>query len=135
MADKPVTNAITLSLYKKNELFRELRQSILPWGILELAMELQEEFSEIKYDDSGKVIAESMNKDQMTRLTDFVVYIFDDDVTAEELKRCASVQDVFAVYTQIFAMVGNIMQANPTIGQALNRRANAKITPKKPARK
>ncbi len=135
MADKPVTNAITLSLYKKNELFRELRQSILPWGILELAMELQEEFSEIKYDDSGKVIAESMNKDQMTRLTDFVVYIFDDDVTAEELKRCASVQDVFAVYTQKFAMVGNIMQANPTIGQALNRRANAKITPKKPARK
>lgn len=135
MADKPATNAITLSLYKKNEFVRELRQSILPWGILELAMELQEEFSGIQYDEDGKVVAESMNKNQMTRLTDFVIYIFDDDVTAEELKRCASVQDVFAVYTQIFAMVGNIMQANPTIGQALNRQANEKTKPKKPARK
>jgi hypothetical protein len=135
MADKPVTNAITLSLYKKNELLREVRQSILPWGILELAIELQEEFNGIEYDDEGKVVADSMNKEQMTKLTDFVIYIFDDDLTADELKRYASVEDVFAVYTQIFAMVGNIMKANPTIGQALNRQTNEKTKPKKPAQK
>lgn len=118
--------ALTLPLYKKNELVRELRQSILPWGILELAIELQEVFSEAQTDEAGKLKPESMSLEGIQKLTDFIIYIFEDDVTREELNRQASIVDMFAVYAQIFTMVGQIMKANPTIGQAINRQNNLK---------
>jgi len=123
--------ALTLPLYKKNELVRELRQSILPWGILELAIDLQEVFANAETDDSGKLNPDSMSLEGIQKLTDFVIYIFEDEVTREELNRQASLQDMFAVYTQIFTMVGQIMKSNPTIGQAINRQNNLK----KPAQK
>lgn len=123
MASTPQT-ALTLSLYKKNELVRELRQSILPWGILELAIDLQEVFASAETDDSGKLNPDSMSLEGIQKLTDFVIYIFEDDVTREELNRQASLQDMFAVYAQIFTMVGQIMKTNPTIGQAINRKNN-----------
>ena len=118
--------ALTLPLYKKNELVRELRQSILPWGILELAIDLQEVFGSAETDDKGRLNPESMSLESIQKLTDFVIYIFDDDVTREELNRQASLQDMFAVYSQIFAMVGQVMKSNPTIGQAINRKNNLK---------
>jgi hypothetical protein len=114
--------ALTLPLYKKNELVRELRQSILPWGILELAIDLQEVFGAAETDGDGKLNPESMSLEGIQKLTDFVIYIFEDEVTREELNRQASLQDMFAVYAQIFTMVGQIMKANPTIGQAINRK-------------
>lgn len=119
-----MNTALTLTLYKKNEPVRELRQSILPWGILEYAIELQETFKDVKTDDGGKVDASSLRKEQLQRLADFVIYIFEDDVTREELNRQASVSDMFALYTQIFTMVGQITSANPIVAQAINRRAN-----------
>lgn len=118
--------ALTLPLYKKNELVRELRQSILPWGILELAIELQEVFAGAETDETGKLNPESMSLEAIQKLTDFVIYIFEDDVTREELNRQASLQDMFSVYAQIFTMVGQIMKSNPTIGQAINRKSNLK---------
>lgn len=119
-----MNTALTLTLYKKNEPVRELRQSILPWGILEYAIELQETFKDVRTDETGKVDAASLRKEQLQELTDFVIYIFEDDVTREELKRQASVIDMFALYTQIFVMVGQITSANPIVAQAVNRRAN-----------
>lgn len=118
--------ALTLPLYKKNELVKELRQSILPWGILELAIDLQEVFAGAETDEQGKLNPNSMSLEGIQKLTDFVIYIFEDEVTREELNRQASLQDMFAVYTQIFAMVGAIMRSNPTIGQAINRKSNLK---------
>ncbi len=115
---------LSLTLYKKNEPFRELKQSILPWGILEFAIELQEVFSQVETEEDGKLKQGSMNLEGIQKLTDFVIYIFEDDVTRDELNRHASVTDMFAVYTQIFAIVGQIMKANPTIGQAINRKNN-----------
>lgn len=131
MASTIPQTALTLPLYKKNELVRELRQSILPWGILELAIELQEVFSDAETDEQDRLKPESMSLEGIQKLTDFVIYIFDDDVTREELNRGASLQDMFAVYAQIFTMVGQIMRSNPTIGQAINRQTS----PKKPAQK
>jgi len=126
MASSIPQTALTLPLYKKNELVRELRQSILPWGILELAIDLQEVFASAETDESGKLDPDSMSLEGIQKLTDFVIYIFEDDVTREELNRQASLQDMFAVYAQIFTMVGQIMKSNPTIGQAINRKNNLK---------
>lgn len=117
-------NPLTLTLYKKNEPVRELRQSILPWGILEYAIEIQETFKDVKTDKDGKVDVASLRKEEMQKLSDFVIYIFEDDVTREELNRQASVSDMFALYTQIFVMVGQITSANPIVAQAVNRRVN-----------
>lgn len=118
--------ALTLPLYKKNEMVRELRQSILPWGILELAIDLQQVFENAETDENDKLKPESMSLEGIQKLTDFVIYIFEDDVTREELNRQASLQDMFAVYTQIFTMVGQVMKSNPTIGQAINRQNSLK---------
>lgn len=118
--------ALILTLYKKNELVKELRQSILPWGILEFAIELQEVFDNAETDENGKLKPESLSLEGIQKLTDFVIYIFEDEVTREELNRQASIIDMFSVYTQIFTMVGQIMKANPTMGQALNRKKNLK---------
>lgn len=121
MASSIPQTALTLPLYKKNELVKELRQSILPWGILELAIDLQEVFASAETDESGKLNPESMSLEGIQKLTDFVIYIFEDEVTREELNRQASLQDMFAVYAQIFTMVGQVMKSNPTIAQAVNR--------------
>jgi hypothetical protein len=126
MATATPQTALTLTLYKKNEPIKELRQSILPWGILEFAIELQEVFDSAETDENGKLKPESMSLEGIQKLTDFVIYIFEDEVTREELNRHASIIDMFSVYTQIFTMVGQIMKANPTIGQALNRKKNLK---------
>lgn len=118
--------ALTLTLYKKNEPVKELRQSILPWGILELAIDLQEVFASAETDEQGKLNPNSMSLEGIQKLSDFVIYIFEDEVTRDELNRQASLQDMFAVYAQIFTMVGQIMKSNPTIGQAINRKNNLK---------
>lgn len=121
--NKPIT-ALTLTLYKKNQPVRELNQSILPWGILELAIDLQEALEDVDLDNEGKV--SNISKEKVSMLTDFVVYVFEDDVTKEELNRGASLEDMFALYQQIFVMVSQIMKKNPTIGQAMNRKSNLK---------
>ncbi len=129
MASTIPQTALTLPLYKSNELDRELRQSILSWGILELAIDLQEVFGEAETDEQGSLKPESMSLEGIHKLTDFVIYIFNDDVTREELNRQASLQDMFAVYAQIFTMVGQIMKSNPTIGQAINRQTKSLKNP------
>ena len=63
--------ALTLPLYKKNELVRELRQSILPWGILELAIELQEVFASAETDETGKLNPESMSLEGIKKLSSY----------------------------------------------------------------
>ena len=105
-----------LILYGANdEVKRELSRSIIPWGILERAIDLQEEFENLQDADGGPI---NISKDQIQKLTDFVVFIFDDTVTSEELKRGASIGDMFNLYTQIFRMVSATMPRNPTMPQA-----------------
>lgn len=126
-----MNNAITLTLYEgDDEAKRTLTRSFLPWGILELAIDLQEEFADVETDATTGAV-NNIRREQIDKLTEFVVFIFGDKVTPEDLKKGASVQDMFSVFKQVFAMVGGIMAQNPTIGQAVNRRANLK----KPAQK
>ncbi len=102
-----------------NEIKREVTRSIIPWGILERALDLQAEFENLEFDDQGNPIG--VNKEQVQMLTDFVVFMFDDAVSADELKRGASLADMFALYQQIFRMVGQVMPKNPTTALALQK--------------
>jgi len=104
-----------------NEIKREVTRSIIPWGILERALDLQAEFENLEFNEKGSPIG--VNKEQVGMLTDFVVFMFDDSVSAEELKRGASLADMFALYNQIFRMVGQIMPKNPTMALA-SQKAN-----------
>lgn len=96
-----------------NEIKREVTRSIVPWGILERALDIQEQFESLPNTENGQP---QLTREQVQTLTDFVVFIFDDTVTSEELKRGASVQDMLALYNQVFAMVAQVMPAsqNPT---------------------
>jgi hypothetical protein len=120
-----MNNVITLTLYKgDDEEEKRLTRSFLPWGILEMAIDLQEELADIETDKNGAV--NNIRREHVEKLTDFVVFIFGDKVTTDELKKGASVEDMFSVFKQVFAMVGGITAKNPTIGQAANRRKNLK---------
>lgn len=119
------SSLITLTLYNENdEVTRELTRSFIPWGILEFAIDLQEEFAEIEVAEDGS--PKNIGREQIERLTDFVVFIFGDAVSPDELKKGASLVDMFSVFRQVFAMVSGIMKTNPTIAQASNRRKNLK---------
>lgn len=124
-----MSEAITLTLYKgDDEEQRTLTRSFLPWGILEMAIELQEDLAGVETGEDGNL---KISIDQVRRLTDLVVFIFGDKASAEELNNGASVQDMFSVFKQIFAMVSGIMSSNPTIGQAVNRKTNLKKSAQK----
>lgn len=124
-----MSDVITLTLYKgDDEEQRTLTRSFLPWGILEMAIELQDDLAGVETGEDGNL---KISIDQVRRLTDLAVFIFGDKVSAEELNNGASVQDMFSVFKQIFAMVSGIMSANPTIGQAANRRTNLKKSAQK----
>lgn len=124
-----MSDVITLTLYKgDDEEQRTLTRSFLPWGILEMAIELQEELADVETGKDGNL---KVSIDQVRKLTDLVVFIFGDKVSVEELNSGASVQDMFSVFQQIFAMTSSIVSANPTIGQAANRKANLKKSARK----
>lgn len=120
-----MNNVIELRLYdENNEVIRTLTRTFIPWGILELAIELQEEFADVKVAQNGE--PQNIGIEQVQRLTEFIVFIFGDAVSADELKKGASLVDMFSVFRQVFAMVEGIMAKNPTVGQAANRRRNLK---------
>lgn len=103
-----VLSPLSLNLYGKgSEVKRELTRSIIPLGVLERAIDLQESLSsfQVGKDEQPVVSDISEFREQVRALTEFVVFAFDDNVTAEELNRGAAVQDMFALYRQIFAMV------------------------------
>lgn len=94
-----------------DEVKRTVTRSIVPWGILERALEIQELFESLTGEGDGEP---RLNLAQINALTDFVVFVFDDAVSADELKRGASLQDMLALYNQVFAMVSQVMPKNPT---------------------
>jgi hypothetical protein len=109
----PNLSPLKITLYGvDNEIKREVTRSIIPWGILERAIDLRDAFENVETDAQGNPL--NVDKDQIAQLTDFVVFMFDDAVTADELKRGASLGDMFALYRQIFSMVAQSMPANPT---------------------
>jgi len=96
----------------EEEIKRELRRSMVPWGILERAIELQDEFENLEEGGSN------ITKDQFNTLTGFVIYVFDDKVTVEELKRWDSVEDMLNIYMQVIQMVAKSTAfQNPTTPQ------------------
>lgn len=120
-----LTTPLKLTLYGvDNEIKREVTRSIIPWGILEKALDLQEQFENIEFDKDQNPVG--VNRDQITQLTDFIVFMFDDTVPADELKRGASLKDMFALYQQIFRMVSDIMPKNPTTALT-NKQALTKV--------
>ena len=116
-------SVIKLTLYdENNEVKRELVRTFIPWGILEVALDLQEDFSSIETDKKGNPI--NIQKEQIEKLTEFVMFLFGNSVTSEELNLGASLQDMFSTFRQVFVMVEHSMAANPTIGQTAKRRKN-----------
>lgn len=115
-------SAITLKLYdENNEVKQELSRSFIPWGILEIAIDLQEEFDNIQVGAENKPA--NIEREQLEKLTDFILFLFGNKVTADELKTSASLEDMFSTFQQVFVMVSQMMTKNPTIGQALKRKA------------
>lgn len=113
---------IKLTLYdENNEIKRELVRTFIPWGILEVAIDLQDDFSSIETDKNGKPI--NIQREQIEKLTEFVMFLFGNSVTSEELNLGASLQDMFSTFRQVFVMVEQSMKTNPTIGQTMKRRA------------
>jgi hypothetical protein len=109
--------SLKLTLYNADDtIHRELTRSITPWGILERALDLQDMFASLESDEHGQPVG--VTREHVQELTDFVVFVFDDGVTAEELKRKASVADMLELYQQIFAMVQQTMPKNPTAALA-----------------
>lgn len=120
----PVVAPLRITLYGvDNEIKREVTRSIIPWGILERALDIQEQFEDVELGADG--LPKKIDREQIQLLTDFVVFVFDDAVTRDELKRGASLADMFALYQQIFRMVGQIMPKNPT--PALTPNQNLKM--------
>lgn len=114
---------LSLTLYGiDNEIKRQVTRSIVPWGVLERAIDLQESLSELQLDDQGQPVVTDVQlfRSQIVDLTDFVVFIFDDAITPEEIKRGASIKDMFALYQQIFVMVGQIKNPTPALTPAQN---------------
>ncbi len=115
--------SIKLTLYdENNEIKRELVRTFIPWGILEVALDLQEDFSNIEMDKDGTPI--NIQREQIEKLTEFIMFLFGNSVSAEELNLGASLQDMFSTFRQVSVMVSQIMAQNPTIGQTVKRRAN-----------
>ena len=104
---------IKLTLYGVNdEIKGEFTRSIIPFGVLERAIDMQDMLRDVEQDEQGKPI---LSKDQYTTLADFVVFLFDDKVTHSDLSKYASLEDVFGIYQQIFTMVSEITPTgNPT---------------------
>ena len=107
---------LALTIYGMNEqgeeeIKKQLSRSHIPWGILERALDIQESFENVETGPDG---SPKLDRDQVSMLTDFVVFIFDDAVKPDELKRGASLADMLGLYQQIFKTVGQIMPKNPT---------------------
>jgi hypothetical protein len=99
-----------------DEVKRRVTRSIVPWGILERAIDLQAEFESVAFDEKGE--PQNFTREQIALLTDFVAFIFDHAVTPDEIRNGASLTEMFSIFRQIFARVSDIMQKNPTL--ALN---------------
>lgn len=114
---------LKLTLYGANdEIKRELTRSIVPWGITERALDLLENLEGVKFDQKGIPVGLSREESRsvLTSIEDFVIFVFDDALTHDEIKRYASLPDVYALFWQVIKMAGNV---NPTI-------APPKIDPK-----
>lgn len=122
---------LKITLYGVNdEIKRELTRSIVPWGILERAIDIQDQFADIAVGADGNP---TLTRDQIQLLTDFVVFMFDDAVTADELKRGASISEMFGLYKQVYVMVGQSMPKNPT--PALTPKQNLQMVRQSPRRR
>jgi hypothetical protein len=111
-----------------DEIKKEVTRSIVPWGVLEAAIDLQDEFEDLKdmqVDDKGNPIIEDGQafKAKIKKLTEFIIFVFDDAVTEKEIKQGASIKDMFGLYRQIFAMVSEVMPKNPTQAPANQKAA------------
>lgn len=105
-----------LTIYGMNEqgeevINKQLSRSHIPWGILEQALDIQEAFENVEVAEDGNP---RLDRGQIDILTGFVVFMFDDAVTPDQLKRGASLLDMFNLYQQIFRMVAQVMPKNPT---------------------
>jgi hypothetical protein len=126
MSSSNLVAPLTLTLYGvDDEVKRQVSRSIIPWGVLELAIDLQEEFENVAFNEAGD--PQNITRDQVARLTDFIVFIFDNAVTADEVKSGASLADMFALYRQIFSRVSEIMQKNPTQALASQKQNLQKV--------
>ena len=100
----PPKTPVELTLYDENdEISKELRRLIIPWGLLKKAVRLQESIDESNITD-----------DDIDSISDLVIEIFGEEkVTREELEKGADVGDLMAVLMSIVSRARGLVPNAP----------------------
>jgi hypothetical protein len=96
---------IELKLYDADDaVTKTLVRSIVPWGMMKRALRLANRLNKIDLDN--------MPEDALDDLTGFIVAIFGDKATAEELEAGADTSDMISVMNQVVAKAQGLMPPN-----------------------
>lgn len=99
---------IKITIYGENdEPVKECVRRIIPWGLLKKAVKLQKDLSEAK--------AKGEAEKQMDLINGFVVELFKDQFTADELANGADTGEVIAVFQAVLARANAAVKSNPTL--------------------
>lgn len=95
---------LTIRLYDAENEPQEFSQTIIPWGIMKMAI----------------AISENMNQEQPTAadidaLAGLVVAVFGNRFSTADLDRGADITEMMAVINAIVARATNLMPGNPTL--------------------
>jgi len=105
--------AIRLTIYNEDsEPVKDLSQSIVPWGVMKKAVRLVKSLQGLADKSDAEILA-GMTDDDIDNLTGLVISVFGGRVTAEELERGATINEMLSVLNQIVSHVSGASQ-NPT---------------------
>lgn len=103
---------IQITLYgEDDEPIKTYTRSIIPWGLLKKAAKLSSLIGE-NAEDAGVEAA-------VSEVSAFVVEIFGNQFTVEELEQGADVGEIVAVLQAIVARASGLVKANPTLPRPL----------------
>jgi hypothetical protein len=107
---------IELKLYDADDnVSKTLIRSVVPWGLMKKALRLGNTFNKINPED--------MSESDLDELTAFIVAIFGDKVTMEEIEAGADTGDMMAVMNQIVAKAQGLMPSPNPISPGKKTRA------------
>lgn len=97
--------AITINLYGLNdEIKKTFTRSIIPWGILKKAVKLSKDLKD----------GDAISDEEVDALAQFVVDVFGDQFTLDELNDGADLGEMMTVMKNIMTRAGAIVKENPT---------------------
>jgi len=93
---------VTITLYGENdEVKATYQRSIIPWGILKQAVKLNSEIDQ-----------KEVGEDDLDRIAEFVVAVFGDKFSVDDLNEGADIGDMIMVMRQIVSRATAVV--NPT---------------------